>query len=347
MPSVRRCIRRPEMWSRKEEGFVRGRGSGSLQNTHGRRETQKSDDQVSRTFWRSHFATLSEGKMRMHQNRGHHCLHQSEETDRVAIRRRHHARSRSGVQWRCHHRRYVYLSAGCYREHRPRIPIQGLALVSSADHLMGTHHEFQERELVETRWCSSILAMWCFGIFVGTGKRRGKGAVQLRGNGRERCLGEVSVSDGRPRRRPIGNKRSLEATKQYHALGKGADGITKLAEASNKRNKVAEEMLSVEKQQSLIALFSMPGTNPELRSRFIELSQLKAIASLEKEVGASPHGEQNFSTDRHSSSVDSFPNHPEPNARIHSQSPLNEANGHDASVNQPVVSPQSLSSLLN
>lgn len=85
-------------------------------------------------------------------------------------------------------------------------------------------------------------------------------------------------------RRPKGSKRALESTKQYHALIKGASGIESLAQASQKRNKVAEEMLSVEKQQSLVALFSMPGTDSVLRERFIQLSQQKAIALLESEL---------------------------------------------------------------
>jgi len=84
--------------------------------------------------------------------------------------------------------------------------------------------------------------------------------------------------------RPVGAKRALEISKQVSALHRGAEGIEKLAEASYKRTKVAEDMLQVEKQQSMIALFSMPGTDPAVQQRFLQLSQLKALAALEKEV---------------------------------------------------------------
>ena len=98
------------------------------------------------------------------------------------------------------------------------------------------------------------------------------------------------------RQRPTGTKRALQDKQHYVVLKSGADGIARLAEASQKRNKVAEEMLAVEKQQSLVALFSMPGTNSSLRQRFIQLSQLKENALLESELrvsGGSPTGTAN------------------------------------------------------
>lgn len=67
-------------------------------------------------------------------------------------------------------------------------------------------------------------------------------------------------------------------------MHKGAEGIEKLAEASLKRTKIAEEMLQIDKQQSMIALFSMPGTESSVQRRFIELSQMKALENLEGEL---------------------------------------------------------------
>lgn len=59
-------------------------------------------------------------------------------------------------------------------------------------------------------------------------------------------------------RRPSSTKRLLKISSQVAALHKGADGIEKLARAAQKRTKMAEEMGKVQKQQSIIALFSMP-----------------------------------------------------------------------------------------
>ena len=54
-----------------------------------------------------------------------------------------------------------------------------------------------------------------------------------------------------------------------------------MAEASRKKTKIAEEALSIDKQKSLISLFSMADTDPEVRKRFLHLSQLQALAELE------------------------------------------------------------------
>lgn len=84
--------------------------------------------------------------------------------------------------------------------------------------------------------------------------------------------------------RPTGTKRASEVTKQVAALNKGADSIEKLVEASLKRTKIAENMLEIERQQSLVALFSMPGTEAAMQKRFIALSQAKALATLEQDI---------------------------------------------------------------
>lgn len=49
-------------------------------------------------------------------------------------------------------------------------------------------------------------------------------------------------------------------SKQIAALHRGADGIEKLVEASLKRTKLAEEMLLIDQQRSIVALFFIPGT---------------------------------------------------------------------------------------
>lgn len=82
----------------------------------------------------------------------------------------------------------------------------------------------------------------------------------------------------------MGAKRALELSKQVAAVNQRAEGAVKLTEATFKRTKRAAEMLLIDKQQSMIALFSMPGTNAALETRFVQLSQKKALASLEGEV---------------------------------------------------------------
>lgn len=79
-------------------------------------------------------------------------------------------------------------------------------------------------------------------------------------------------------------QRSLEMTRQMQALQRGAHGIKKLAEAAAKRTNIAEEILSVGRQQSMISLFSMPGTDKFLQERFIRLSQVKALSCFEEEL---------------------------------------------------------------
>lgn len=56
------------------------------------------------------------------------------------------------------------------------------------------------------------------------------------------------------------------------------------------RRKVAQEKVIVDKQRSMISLFSMLGTDPELKRKFMQLSQLRALGELEghKETSSEP-----------------------------------------------------------
>lgn len=99
--------------------------------------------------------------------------------------------------------------------------------------------------------------------------------------------------------RPIGTKRALEISKQSIALNKGADAIDKLAEASCKRTKLAEEMLKIDKERALIELFSMPNANPQMKERFMLLKQQKALDELERQINQSKPNTQNQSDQSH------------------------------------------------
>ena len=67
------------------------------------------------------------------------------------------------------------------------------------------------------------------------------------------------------------------------AIAHGSDGIHALAEASRKRNKIAEELVKVERQSALMKLFSMEGTDPSLRERFLKAAQKKALSEIESQ----------------------------------------------------------------
>lgn len=86
--------------------------------------------------------------------------------------------------------------------------------------------------------------------------------------------------------RPVGNKRSLEQSKQVAVLNRGAMAVEKLAESSRKKARVTEGMLEVEGQKRLVDIFSMPGTDPETMARFRELAQNKELKRLEREMTA-------------------------------------------------------------
>lgn len=70
----------------------------------------------------------------------------------------------------------------------------------------------------------------------------------------------------------------------------------KMAKASRKRTEVAEEMLSIDKQKSIISLFSIQNENSELFRWFMRLSQHPAIRELEKKAGVWLNGNDNFHT---------------------------------------------------
>lgn len=82
--------------------------------------------------------------------------------------------------------------------------------------------------------------------------------------------------------RPVGTKRLSQMDKHVKALHRGADGIEMLAEASKKRNALAAELLEVEKQRAMITLFSMEGTDPSKRAKFISLAQEDALEKMNK-----------------------------------------------------------------
>ena len=78
----------------------------------------------------------------------------------------------------------------------------------------------------------------------------------------------TSSSRSEKRKRPVGTKRALEISKQVLALHKGAEAMEKLAEASQKRTKLAVNLIEIDKQNSLVALFSMSETNPNLKKNY-------------------------------------------------------------------------------
>lgn len=41
--------------------------------------------------------------------------------------------------------------------------------------------------------------------------------------------------------------------------------------------------MNIDKQKSMIAFFSMPGTDPEVKAKFMQLSQMKALQELERD----------------------------------------------------------------
>ena len=84
--------------------------------------------------------------------------------------------------------------------------------------------------------------------------------------------------------RPSGTKRSIDNAKQMLALHKGAEAIEKMAEASRKRTKIAQEMLELDKQKSMVALFSMPGTDEGIRKEFMRLAQMRALSELQSKI---------------------------------------------------------------
>lgn len=65
----------------------------------------------------------------------------------------------------------------------------------------------------------------------------------------------------------MGTKRALEQCKHAVALHRGADAIKKLAEASAKHMKLVEVMLKIEKERTMMKLFSMAKNSPDMKRR--------------------------------------------------------------------------------
>lgn len=90
--------------------------------------------------------------------------------------------------------------------------------------------------------------------------------------------------------RPVGSKRAADLAKKFNALNRGADGISKLSEASAARNRLSQELLEVEKQRALLekkkycmALFAVEGTDAQKRKKFIEMLQDEVLEEMERE----------------------------------------------------------------
>ena len=85
-------------------------------------------------------------------------------------------------------------------------------------------------------------------------------------------------------KRPAGVRKSQtarEMAKRNAAISHGSNGNHALAEASRKRNKIAEELVKVKRQSALMKLFSMEGTDPSLWERFLKAAQKKALSEIE------------------------------------------------------------------
>lgn len=104
-----------------------------------------------------------------------------------------------------------------------------------------------------------------------------------------------------------------------------------MAEDSQKHTKVAQNLFEVVKQHYMMQLFSMPGTDQNLRRRFMIASQRKALESLE---------DTDITSELPLSSIgDSQRNRIETSARV-----LEPVSGVSNLANPP---PNTLSSLLN
>ena len=94
---------------------------------------------------------------------------------------------------------------------------------------------------------------------------------------------ELDLKDSNMKR-PAGVRKSQtarEMAKRNAAIAHGSDRIHALAEPSRKRNKIAEELVKTERQSALMNLFSMEGTDPSLRERFLKAAQKKALSEIE------------------------------------------------------------------
>lgn len=67
-----------------------------------------------------------------------------------------------------------------------------------------------------------------------------------------------------PKPHPTGTKHALEICKEVGALRQGAQTIKKIAETARNKCKIAEELLELDKQRSMIGLFIVPGIDEGL-----------------------------------------------------------------------------------
>ena len=72
----------------------------------------------------------------------------------------------------------------------------------------------------------------------------------------------------------------MEKEKTNFALKRGADQIEQLVAESAKRSKAFEEFVKIKQQEHLVTLFSVEGTSPEMRDKFIRVSQENAMRDL-------------------------------------------------------------------
>lgn len=122
------------------------------------------------------------------------------------------------------------------------------------------------------------------GNIFGYGQANGDNRGQNRMDVTSGQSGNMASSTPQKKDRPVGKKRALEISNQVKALRKGAEGIEKLAAASEKRVKLQQRMLEIEEQKAMINLFSMQGTDVEMRAKFMQLAQEKAIQSMENRI---------------------------------------------------------------
>lgn len=90
-----------------------------------------------------------------------------------------------------------------------------------------------------------------------------------------------------PSKRPEGTKKAIEKLHVNAALNRGAQAIESLVRQSEKRNIISSQSLAVQERNSSISLFTMPGTDPEVFRRFMEIQQA-VLKQLEKGGPTSP-----------------------------------------------------------
>ena len=104
------------------------------------------------------------------------------------------------------------------------------------------------------------------------GKNAGK--VPSRVGKRERVLA-----------RPVGSKRAKLTRTKEESLSRMAGSYAEMAKSGKQRAQTRAAELKLRRQELELNLFSQPGTDPKLRSRFLSLLQKRALNNLEKELG--------------------------------------------------------------